>query len=222
MHRGHTDKLVPAWLMGAALVSLLVITAAIAVAISAPAPSRVYAAVVADGQSAASVATSRAAEVPRLMLPESAPTVSTALMVRPLVRRAVPVPHVAARPAAHRTAARRRPAVRKHAARKAAAVRVGGGGWRSASVSTFGIGDGLVGHGLAGGGVLHADSMVVANRTLPFGTRVAFKYHGRTGIAVVMDRGPYVSGREFDLGPGIAHALGLSGVGKVKYKVLGR
>jgi rare lipoprotein A (peptidoglycan hydrolase) len=75
---------------------------------------------------------------------------------------------------------------------------------------------------MAGGGTLQRDSMVVAHRTLAFGTRIQFQYNGKSCTAVVQDRGPHVSGREFDLGPGTAKALGFSGVGTVKYRILGR
>lgn len=98
----------------------------------------------------------------------------------------------------------------------------GSGGWSRALCSTFGIGDGLVGSGMAGGGTLHADSMVVAHRTLPFGTLIEFEYHGNTGVAEVRDRGPYSGGREFDLGPGIARVLGVDGVATVSYRIIGR
>lgn len=73
---------------------------------------------------------------------------------------------------------------------------------------------------LAGGGYLKSDSMIVAHKSLPFGTRIQFSYHGHTCIATVMDRGPYVSGREFDLGPGTAHALGFDGVDTVSYRLV--
>jgi rare lipoprotein A (peptidoglycan hydrolase) len=52
--------------------------------------------------------------------------------------------------------------------------------------------------------------------------RIEFTYRGRSCIAVVRDRGPYVGGRVFDLGPGTARALGFSGVGSVNYRILGR
>jgi len=55
----------------------------------------------------------------------------------------------------------------------------------------------------------------VANRTLPFGTRVMFRYRTRTVTAVVDDRGPFVSGRDWDLNQNTAAALGFSGVGTV-------
>jgi hypothetical protein len=55
----------------------------------------------------------------------------------------------------------------------------------------------------------------VANKELPCGTKVAFRYGGRTVVAVVDDRGPYAGGREWDLNQNTAAALGFSGVGAV-------
>jgi len=94
------------------------------------------------------------------------------------------------------------------------------GGWYRANVSWYG--PGLYGHGMAGGGTLQSDSRVVAHRTLPFGTRIEFAYGGKTVIAVVKDRGPFVAGRLFDLGPGTAKAIGFDkvGVGQVQYRIL--
>jgi rare lipoprotein A (peptidoglycan hydrolase) len=95
-------------------------------------------------------------------------------------------------------------------------------GWRSAKVSWYG--PGFYGRGMAGGGKLKVTSMVVAHRSLPFGTRVQFWYDGKTIIVPVQDRGPYVAGREFDLGPGPAVALGIDkmGVATLQYRILGR
>jgi rare lipoprotein A len=95
-------------------------------------------------------------------------------------------------------------------------------GWRSAKVSWYG--PGFYGRGMAGGGKLRLGSMVVAHKTLPFGTRVQFWYNGKTIIVPVQDRGPYVAGREFDLGPGPAVALGIDkkGVATLQYRILGR
>ncbi len=91
-------------------------------------------------------------------------------------------------------------------------------GWKSAKVSWYG--PGLYGNTMAGGGQLTPSSMVVAHRSMKFGTRIEFSYQGRTVIAVVQDRGPYTGGRVFDLGPGTAKALGFSGVGTVKYRIV--
>lgn len=92
-------------------------------------------------------------------------------------------------------------------------------GWRTARVSWYG--PGFYGRGMAGGGKLAIASMIVAHRTLPFGTKVQFYYNGKTITVPVKDRGPYVSGREFDLGPGTARYLGMMSVGTVQYRILG-
>jgi len=55
----------------------------------------------------------------------------------------------------------------------------------------------------------------VANRTLPCGTTVSFRYDGRSVTATVDDRGPYVGGRDWDLNQNTAGALGFGGVGTV-------
>ena len=59
--------------------------------------------------------------------------------------------------------------------------------------------------------------MLNVARTAP----VTFTYHGRTARAVVQDRGPYVSGRVWDLNQGLAGALGFDGVGAVCASVVG-
>ncbi|MBV8218110.1 MAG: RlpA-like double-psi beta-barrel domain-containing protein [Solirubrobacterales bacterium] len=55
----------------------------------------------------------------------------------------------------------------------------------------------------------------VANRTLPCGTTVVFRYGGRTVTATVDDRGPFAGGRDWDLNQNTAAALGFRGVGQV-------
>jgi hypothetical protein len=55
----------------------------------------------------------------------------------------------------------------------------------------------------------------VANKYLPCGTKVTFRYGGRTVTATVDDRGPYVGGRTWDLNQNTAAALGFGGVGTV-------
>ncbi|MDO8964286.1 MAG: septal ring lytic transglycosylase RlpA family protein [Coriobacteriia bacterium] len=126
-----------------------------------------------------------------------------------------------ARAKARKIAARKaklRRAAAKIAARKAKLRRVKPTGWRSAKVSWYG--PGFYGHGMAGGGKLYPRSMVVAHRSLPFGTKIQFTYKGKSVTAIVKDRGPFVSGRVFDLGPGTAKALKFGGVGKVRYRIL--
>jgi len=91
-------------------------------------------------------------------------------------------------------------------------------GWKTARVSWYG--PGFYGNKTAHGEVLTPGMMNVAHRSLAFGTRIEFRYKGRTCVAVVNDRGPFVAGRVFDLGPGTAAALGFSGVGTVEWRVL--
>lgn len=55
----------------------------------------------------------------------------------------------------------------------------------------------------------------VANRSLPCGTKVRFRYGGHAVTAVVDDRGPFVGGRDWDLNQNTAGALGFGGVGTV-------
>jgi len=71
------------------------------------------------------------------------------------------------------------------------------------------------GGSLACGGELTSMTMGVANKTLPCGTLVTLRYDGRTVRVPVVDRGPYVAGREFDLTEATKQALGFSGVGQV-------
>jgi rare lipoprotein A len=71
------------------------------------------------------------------------------------------------------------------------------------------------GGSLACGGWLTSSTLGVANRTLPCGTLVTLHYDGRTLRVPVVDRGPYVGGREFDLTEATKQALGFAGVGEV-------
>jgi len=71
------------------------------------------------------------------------------------------------------------------------------------------------GGSLACGGSLTSSTMGVANKTLPCGTLVTLRYGGRTVRVPVIDRGPYVAGREFDLTEATKAALGFVGTGAV-------
>ncbi len=71
------------------------------------------------------------------------------------------------------------------------------------------------GGSLACGGELTSSTWGVANKTLPCGTLVTLRYDGRTVRVPVVDRGPYVAGREFDLTEATKRALGFEGVGEV-------
>ena len=61
--------------------------------------------------------------------------------------------------------------------------------------------------GMFGENGLGPEDIGVAHRTLPCGTRVTFRYNGRTVVTQVKDRGPYVSGRIWDMTRGLCLAL---------------
>jgi peptidoglycan lytic transglycosylase len=85
--------------------------------------------------------------------------------------------------------------------------------YRLAGASYYG--PGLYGNGVACGGTLMPGTMGVANKTLPCGTKVKLRYHGRTVTVPVIDRGPYVAGRDYDLTTAVKQKLGFPGVGTV-------
>ena len=74
-------------------------------------------------------------------------------------------------------------------------------------------GPGLYGNGTACGRTLEPGMLGVANKSLPCGTRVKLRYHGRTVTVPVIDRGPYAGGREYDLTAATKHRLGFPDVG---------
>jgi rare lipoprotein A len=70
-------------------------------------------------------------------------------------------------------------------------------------------GPGFIGNRTACGLTLTRRLVGVAHRTLPCGTRIAFRDPGtdRVVVAPVVDRGPYVAGRSWDLTYGLCKAL---------------
>jgi hypothetical protein len=65
------------------------------------------------------------------------------------------------------------------------------------------------------GGQLTSSTLGVANKTLPCGTLVTLHYGDRTVRVPVIDRGPYVAGRDFDLTEATKAALGFGDTGDV-------
>jgi len=89
---------------------------------------------------------------------------------------------------------------------------------RSALASWYG--PGFYGRPVAcGGGPLRVDQIGVAHRTLPCGTRLTLRYRGRTVQATVIDRGPFVGAREFDLTQATKDLLGFGGVGVIEVAI---
>lgn len=72
---------------------------------------------------------------------------------------------------------------------------------------------------VACGGVLHVAELGVANKTLPCGTEVIFRYGVRAIRVPVIDRGPYIAGREWDLTGAAAEALHFPGLGLIEWRL---
>jgi rare lipoprotein A (peptidoglycan hydrolase) len=90
--------------------------------------------------------------------------------------------------------------------------------FRSAGASWYG-GTSMWGRSTACGQVLRPTTVGVANKSLPCGTPVKFVWHGHSIVAPVIDRGPYVKGRAWDLTSAAAEALEFEGVGLIRYAV---
>lgn len=69
-------------------------------------------------------------------------------------------------------------------------------------------GPGFFGNTTACGQVLREDTVGVAHKRLRCGTRVRFHYRGRTRVIEVIDRGPYIEGRRWDLTEAARKRLG--------------
>jgi rare lipoprotein A (RlpA)-like double-psi beta-barrel protein len=81
-------------------------------------------------------------------------------------------------------------------------------------------GPGFYGRRTACGYALTQDIIGVAHRTLPCGTKVTFRNpeNGRVVTAPVIDRGPYVAGRTWDLTGGLCKALDHCYTGSLYWK----
>jgi Lytic transglycolase len=75
---------------------------------------------------------------------------------------------------------------------------------------------------VACGGVESVPELGVANKTLPCGTQVLFLYNGRAIKVPVIDRGPYIAGREWDLTGATAEALRFPGLGEIQWRIVSR
>jgi rare lipoprotein A len=99
--------------------------------------------------------------------------------------------------------------------RAAAAVLLFLAGTAHAEVaSIYGGRDGLCGHRTASGERLNCAAMTAAHRRLPFGTQIRVCHSGCVTVRI-NDRGPWVRGRDIDLSPAAARAIGLYKTGRV-------
>jgi hypothetical protein len=85
--------------------------------------------------------------------------------------------------------------------------------YRQAAASWYG--PGFYGRPLACGGTMSPSRIGVANKTLPCGTKVRLRYRGRSVTAPVIDRGPYVGGRVYDLTAATKNRLHFGSTGTV-------
>ncbi|HYH93544.1 MAG TPA: septal ring lytic transglycosylase RlpA family protein [Candidatus Saccharimonadales bacterium] len=80
-------------------------------------------------------------------------------------------------------------------------------------------GPGLIGNGTACGQTLTRTLVGVAHRSLPCGSLVTFRAHGHTLTVPVVDRGPFVSGRIFDLTYAACKKLEHCYTGPIQYRM---
>jgi rare lipoprotein A (peptidoglycan hydrolase) len=82
-------------------------------------------------------------------------------------------------------------------------------------------GPGFYGKRTACGYAMTESLIGVAHRTLPCGTRVTFRNpaNGRVVTTRVVDRGPYVTGRQWDMTGGLCKALGHCYTGSIEWKL---
>jgi hypothetical protein len=85
--------------------------------------------------------------------------------------------------------------------------------YRQAHASYYG--PGFYGGHLACGGTLQPGTLGVAHKYLPCGSRVRLRYQGNTVTVPVVDRGPYVGGRDYDLTEATKAKLGFPDLGVV-------
>jgi rare lipoprotein A (peptidoglycan hydrolase) len=64
----------------------------------------------------------------------------------------------------------------------------------------------------------HWGSYSVAHKTLPCDARVRICHKGCV-TATVVDRGPFIAGREFDLTPSVKNTIGCSDLCTIRYRV---
>lgn len=93
-------------------------------------------------------------------------------------------------------------------------------GWQYDSEVSF-YGPGFYGKRTACGLALTTKLVGVAHRSLPCGTKVQFRWKGHIVTTPVVDRGPYVSGRTWDLTGGACKALDHCFTGPIEWRIIG-
>jgi rare lipoprotein A (peptidoglycan hydrolase) len=111
-----------------------------------------------------------------------------------------------------------RPAQRAPTAGSVSKSSVISNGWHHDSNISW-YGPRFYGNGTACGPTLTKTLVGVAHRTLPCGTLVTFRYKGRTLTVPVVDRGPYVAGRTWDLTHGACAILKHCFTGSIDWRL---
>ena len=88
-------------------------------------------------------------------------------------------------------------------------------GWHTSVASVYTD----YGKPIACGGVLAPNQLGVAHKTAPCGALITFRYNGRVVRVPVIDRGPYIAGREWDLTGATAQLLGFPGLDFIEWSV---
>jgi hypothetical protein len=86
--------------------------------------------------------------------------------------------------------------------------------YRYAQASWYG--PGLYGNRTACGQTLTSSTRGVANKSLPCGTKLSIRYGSKEVHVQVIDRGPYVGSREFDLTQATKNDLGFGSTGQIQ------
>ena len=89
-------------------------------------------------------------------------------------------------------------------------------------VTSTWYGPGFYGNRTACGQRLTTETLGVAHKTLPCGTRVALRANGRSITVPVVDRGPYADGVTYDLTRATADRLGVMHTARIGAAVLSR
>ena len=95
---------------------------------------------------------------------------------------------------------------------------------QTCQASWYGIGDGFQGKRTASGAIFDTYKMMVAHRTLPFGTKlkVTNLSNNKSVFVIVKDKGPFAqkNRRCIDLSYAAKNAIGMGGTAKVSLEVV--
>lgn len=72
------------------------------------------------------------------------------------------------------------------------------------------------GNRTASGMRFDGSQLIVAHKSLPFGTKLRLTYRGRSIVVPVEDRGPFIAGRTLDISEAVARRLGTKNAGVVR------